>query len=1030
MTRTRTRRSSTGKARAVSRPHDPAEVQAEKAAEVVARGGSVSGWSFGSVPVAADVHREEKGSADADTKKEAVKKSLEALAETKVAKDLKEKALETPLAKKATDFAGTTPGKIAIGGAIAAGVGGLAAAKQPLPFQAPAVDVPKVPGLSAQVKVEGPVNAPTFVGLSLTYKEQGPTSKKAKDDSTIEERAAAYRAQRAAMGQQFRSQAQKDQDKADEQAQLARLLAAQQRLFGQSTLIPLRPGDKPKTVEVPKTEAAEQPNEKEEKPVQREPATATESPTADASGVDDAVRGGGRPLDPATRRSMEARFGYDFSSVRIHDDATASSAAAALSATAFTVGEDVVLGGGYDPTTPRGRHLIAHELAHVVQQRATGTNEGEQLHRRSIFEDAAIWLGLVEGSWHDTELQDYLVKLTRRGSIDGSYDADNKARAIVRKWKQGAPGWDLLGPQKALLIDEMTDGPTLGDDEECILDLLELSDAGDLRVIFADSQKRTLSLEANLQDDNRLRLNAFEASRFKGGRTELLAGRVTVLGDPVPAGAPSHRFSVATFDARLDSDRNSDELIAIIDRFSPGDRTRALDHLQMDVWPKARDEVSKAMLEIAMATTEEAKQAIADRAGPAAERVPKAERILQHFFLGQVPATSADLEKATKAVDPTRREELRKVLKPKQYAAEVEADKKAEEEKKKPASAKDKGAKPAPVVPPKFHDPDKYRAEVETALPDIINSAYDSNVTNAGKRGTKEEIERMAVVAKKETDAVFGQFYDPSTRPELTFGTKSKPGKLHFWYDQAEIYRTTFGDLALAKMWLRYYFQSDDTIRLINDKYSAVPEFDAGNRARNDEAKLIVKIVDKATADKETVRKLVETYRNWGGMAGDGDIYVDLFHNPDVDQDRAKCWEMFQTLVHEYLHTLAVKPYVDYARSFGSTSNEWNTLIEGIDCVLDEVVWARVAPKVKDPDLRKVVEGETNAKLPPIDVDPPDRYPSYTEAFRLTGLVGIQNVYAAYFLGKVDRISVSKEAADKAAKAAKAAKKTGTGGTK
>ena len=66
------------------------------------------------------------------------------------------------------------------------------------------------------------------------------------------------------------------------------------------------------------------------------------------------------------------------------------------------------------------------------------------------------------------------------------------------------------------------------------------------------------------------------------------------------------------------------------------------------------------------------------------------------------------------------------------------------------------------------------------------------------------------------------------------------------------------------------------------------------------------------------------------------------------------------------------------------------------------------------PELRKVVEGKTNAKLPPIDVPPPARYDSYPEAMRLVGLVGIQNVYAAYFLGLVDRISVS-EAAAKAA---------------
>ena len=1005
----------------MSKPHDPAEVQADKAADVVARGGSVSGWSFGSVPVAADVHREDKAKpSDEDKLKEAGKKTAEAALETKVGKDLQEKVKETPLVKQATQFLDTTPGKVVAGGVVAAGVGGLAAAKQPLPFQPPAIPLDKItPGLSAKVTVEGPVNSPTFVGLSLTYKEQGPKTKGGKDNSTIEERAAAFRAQRGALTESMKSQAQKAQDKADEQAFVAAYVASQAKRFGQSTLLPLKPGDPPKTVDVPKVDPSEPKKDPEEAPVQRESASTAQAHVADTSGVDAAVRGGGRPLDAATRGSMEARFGYDFSSVRIHDDAAASSAADDLSATAFTLGEDIVLGGGYDPTTPRGRHLIAHELAHVVQQRGARSSEDERLHRRSIFESVGILLGLEEGNWTDQELRAYLDTLTTSGHLDGSYDADNKARAIVRKWKRAAPGWDLLGPQKALLIDEMIDGPTLGDDEECILDLLELSDASDLRAIFADAQKRTLSLEANLQGDNRLRLNAFEASRFQGGRSELLAGRVTVVGNPVPVTAPAHVFTAATFDARLDSDRTPVELIALIDHFSPDDRTQALDHLLQEVWPKSTDEVGKSKIEISLATTVVAKKVIATRVRPAMDRVRKSERILQHFFLAAVPGSSADLEKVTRAVDPTRREELRKVLQPKQYSAQLEAENKAAEEVEKPKSDKDKdnAAKPAAGARPKLHDPDKYRAEVETALPDLVNEKYIRKVTNAGKRGGRGEIEAMAKVAKDETDAVYDQFYDRSKRPELEFDRKGRPGKLHFWYEQAEVYRKTFSDLELAKMWLRYYFQSDDTLRLINDKYAAVPEFDTADNGGNPEAKLIVKIIDKVTADEETVRRLVETYRNWGGMADGGNIYVDLFHNADVDKDRAKGWKMLQTLIHEYLHTLVHKDYEGYAKTFGSSSNEWNTLIEGIDCVLDEVVWTRVVPKVGDPELRKVVEGETHAKLPPMEVLPPGRYPSYEEAFRLVGQVGIQNVYAAYFLGKVDRISVSKEAAAKAAKA-------------
>jgi hypothetical protein len=79
---------------------------------------------------------------------------------------------------------------------------------------------------------------------------------------------------------------------------------------------------------------------------------------------------GGRTLDESTRAMMETRFGESFSEVRFHSGVRAAEAAAAVHARAFTVGEDIVFGQGeFAPETTEGRRLIAHELAHVVQQR-------------------------------------------------------------------------------------------------------------------------------------------------------------------------------------------------------------------------------------------------------------------------------------------------------------------------------------------------------------------------------------------------------------------------------------------------------------------------------------------------------------------------------------------------------------------------------------------------------------------------------------------------------------------------------------
>jgi hypothetical protein len=88
--------------------------------------------------------------------------------------------------------------------------------------------------------------------------------------------------------------------------------------------------------------------------------------------VGDVVSTAGSPLPAQARRSMGERFGYDFGSVRIHTDTQAADSARAVHAEAYTVGRHVVFGaGGYQPDSPGGQRLLAHELAHVVQQSAT-----------------------------------------------------------------------------------------------------------------------------------------------------------------------------------------------------------------------------------------------------------------------------------------------------------------------------------------------------------------------------------------------------------------------------------------------------------------------------------------------------------------------------------------------------------------------------------------------------------------------------------------------------------------------------------
>lgn len=108
------------------------------------------------------------------------------------------------------------------------------------------------------------------------------------------------------------------------------------------------------------------------------------------------LQSAGAPLEQAVRARMESGFGHDFSQVRVHDGAAAARSAADIHAAAYTVGSHVVFGGGhYAPDTMAGRHLLAHELAHVVQQGGSGAG----VMRKSIS-------NLVIGDEHDAAERD------------------------------------------------------------------------------------------------------------------------------------------------------------------------------------------------------------------------------------------------------------------------------------------------------------------------------------------------------------------------------------------------------------------------------------------------------------------------------------------------------------------------------------------------------------------------------------------------------------------------------------------------
>lgn len=160
------------------------------------------------------------------------------------------------------------------------------------------------------------------------------------------------------------------------------------------------------------------------------------------------LQGQGSPLPPATRAFFEPRFGADFSQVRVNTGPQADETARSLGARAFTVGPSISFAAGqFSPTSVEGRHLLAHELTHVVQQDSGIRRTGTAVQRQQATEneptedDNRVKLGIgktartprVQAAWYNVKIPftDYEFD----PSLEGLKTAGNLA---VSKAKEGA----------------------------------------------------------------------------------------------------------------------------------------------------------------------------------------------------------------------------------------------------------------------------------------------------------------------------------------------------------------------------------------------------------------------------------------------------------------------------------------------------------------------------------------------------------------------------------------------------------------
>jgi hypothetical protein len=165
------------------------------------------------------------------------------------------------------------------------------------------------------------------------------------------------------------------------------------------------------------------------------------SPPPNMEAAIDSSRGGGAALQNETRDFMESRFGYDFSGVRVHTGATSQNLNRGVRSLAFTSGADIYFGSGqYRPETDSGKHLLAHELTHVVQQSgsAPGSVVREKSNGNSIalarekkpYYGAGAFSGTAYHSLIEKMLRDHDKALVTEALIPGATRKDFKFNLV------------------------------------------------------------------------------------------------------------------------------------------------------------------------------------------------------------------------------------------------------------------------------------------------------------------------------------------------------------------------------------------------------------------------------------------------------------------------------------------------------------------------------------------------------------------------------------------------------------------------
>ena len=285
-----------------------------------------------------------------------------------------------------------------------------------------------------------------------------------------------------------------------------------------------------------------------------------------------------------------------------------------------------------------------------------------------------------------------------------------------------------------------------------------------------------------------------------------------------------------------------------------------------------------------------------------------------------------------------------------------------------------------------------YEQRIRASLNASITALYNQLVTSrpartAGNLMSGSEINGIANRAKQETDSVFGRY---KRGPALAYGTNIRD---QFRVRAAQLRSSAAARDSAAAWRVDKLLSGNSGIKQIDREHGAV-------QSRATERGLIAPIRTAIIAARR--RELLAIHRNWPASAGGGQINLQRYRGTTAAATRNILYRLFNTVIHEYIHTLEHPNHVAYRSTLPEQRGGF-VLREGMTDYFAKMVWDGLS---FGSGLRADIEGGFQDPANPTGhpIPTPGRYVEWRNAERAAGVLGIRNVMVAFFRGRTEVI--------------------------